>query len=193
MIRESVVNRLYGQALRGLPVLGTPEEAAEAFLGAKRTPRQAADRLCRRYTVYSALTGFVCGLPGYVSMAVTVPVNVGGVLLLQLHMCASIAVLAGRDPKGDEVRRLAVGCVLNVFKGARPEGERGWDGLLSRISVKLAERGVRFASEQAIRWVGRRSRSLPLVGGGIGGYTDLRSTREVGKGALRLFLVKEKA
>lgn len=192
MIRESVINRLYGQVLRGLPGLGTPEETAQAFLRAKGTPREAAGRLCRRYTGYSALTGFVCGLPGYVSMTVTVPANVGGVLLLQLHMCASMAVLGDRDPKDDEVRKLAVGCVLDVFKGGRPDGERRLEGLLSRVSIKLAERGVRFVSEQAIRWVGRRSRSLPLLGGVIGGYTDLHSTREVGEGALRLFLVEEK-
>lgn len=122
-------------------------------------------------------------------MPVTIPSNIAGVLLLQLHMCATIAALGGHDLEDDEVRRQALRCVLT--DGAEEDDEDGTAYLLNRIGAKLGERGIRFVSERAIRWVGRTSRRLPLVGGVVGGYSDLRSTREVGQRATRMLIAGE--
>lgn len=189
-MRKRMVNQLYGQALRDFPGLGTPTEAAQRTLAKAPSPRGAADRLRRRYTLYCGMTGFVCGLPGYAAVPVTVPTNVAGVLLLQLHMCAAISVLAGLDPEDEEVRRWVVACVLDTTEDEDDDrtASGGLTGFLKRVGVKVGERAVRFTSEQALRWVGRRSRSLPLVGGVIGGYSDVHSTRRIGREATERFL-----
>ncbi len=189
MVRKSFVNRLYSQALRELPGVGTPAASAQTFLDRASSPRAAADRVRRRYAVYCAMLGFTCGLPGYASVPVTVPTNIAGVFVLQLHMCAVIAVLGGRDPEEDEVRDQSVQCVLDP---STDEAEpRGMLGLARRVGIKLGERGVRFASEQAVRWIGRRTRTLPLVGGVVGGCSDLQSTHTVGRRATHLFLPEQ--
>jgi CO/xanthine dehydrogenase Mo-binding subunit len=74
-----------------------------------------------------------------------------------------------------------------------PDGPEssGWTGLARRVGIKLGERGVRFASEQAVRWVGRRTRTLPLVGGVVGGYSDLQSTQAVARRATNCYLPEE--
>lgn len=188
-----MVNQLYGQALRDFPGVGTPATAAQSALAKTPSPTRAAERLRRRYTMYCGMTGFVCGLPGYAAVPVTVPTNVAGVLLLQLHMCAAISVLGGHDPESEEVRRWAVASVLDLTEEEdedRPDAT-GLTGVLKRVGVKIGERAVRFTSEQAARWVGRRTRSLPIVGGVIGGYSDVHSTRRVGREATERFLPSE--
>lgn len=185
-----MVNQLYGQALRDFPGLGTPAKAAQSALAKTPSAKQAADRLRRRYTMYCGMTGFVCGLPGYAAVPVTVPTNVAGVLLLQLHMCAAISVLGGLDPEDEEVRQWSAACVLDMTEEDDEDRAEatGLTGLLKRVGVKMGERAVRFTSEQAVRWVGRRTRSLPLVGGVIGGYSDVHSTRRIGREATERFL-----
>lgn len=187
MIRRTFVNGLYSQSLRELPGLGTPAASAQAFLKNASSPQMAADRARRRYTLYSTLVGFTFGLPGYASAPVTVPANVTGVLILQLHMCAVIAVIGGRDPEDEDVREQSVQCVL--YSTSESESS-GWKGFAQRVGVKIGERGVRYASEKAVRWVGRRTRALPLIGGVIGGYSDLHSTQAVGRRATKLFLTE---
>ena len=188
MIRQTVVSELYSQSLRELPGLGTPAASAQPFLKSASSPREAADRVRRRYTLYSTMLGFTCGLPGYASAPVTVPMNVTGVLMLQLHMCAVIAIIGGRDPEEEDVRELSVQCVLNSNSDSESDG---WKEFVQRVGVKIGERGFRFASEKAVRWFGRRTRGLPLIGGVIGGYSDLHSTKTVGHRAITHFLPEQ--
>jgi hypothetical protein len=111
-MRLSMFRTLYDQAARGLPVLGVPTEEAQRLH--RNTHRDAAaDYVVRRAVVLSSATGFACGLPGYLAMPVTVPSNVAGVLLVQFHMCASIAALADWDPQDLSVRKRSIECVLD--------------------------------------------------------------------------------
>jgi hypothetical protein len=207
-----LLRTLYNHAANGLPVLGVPAEEAQR-LRQKMDSDRAADHLVHRAMLFSSATGFVCGLPGYITMPVTIPSNVAGVILIQFYMCATIAALAGRDPHDATVRERAIQCVLNdntadqeapapsddkTTSSAGREGEAPENevtGLIGRITTKLGERGMRFIGEQATQWAYRAarqanhgSRSLPLFGGAIGAVTDGMETQSVGKRARRTFL-----
>ena len=211
-----MLRTLYDRAVNGLPALGAPAEEAQR-LHQTLLPDEAADRLIHRAMLLSSATGFVCGMPGYLTMPITVPSNVAGVLLIQFHMCATIAALNDRDPHDAAVREHAIQCVLNSTDSdgaeesddkitARTERESKQEasdverseteilGLLGRFTTKLGERGMRFIGEQAIRWAyrtarrtNRGSRSLPFLGGAIGAVTDGMDTQSVGKRARRVF------
>ncbi len=127
---------------------------------------------------------------GYVTMPVVIPANVAGVALLQLHMSAAIAVLDGRDPRDASVREQCIDCVSGDAEvGSDRDGTQGFIG---RLTAKVGGRGVQFVSERLARQIGRTAgrsvRSLPLVGGVVSGFLDVRSTREVGRKAQRVFL-----
>ena len=198
-MRQSLLHRLYDEALNGLPVLGPPEAAAgHDRRGASSA--EAAEALVQRYALLSGATGFACGLPGYLTMPVTIPSNLAGVTLLQLHLCATLAVLAGRDPHADDVRQRCIACVLDApspseasseasseEQASRPEQDEERAGLLRRLAGKVGERGVRFAMEQAVGVLTKSARSLPLVGGAVSGLADVRSTRAVGQRARQAF------
>jgi len=211
-MRLQMLKPLYDQAAAGLPVLGAPADEARRLQQTMRSDA-AADLLIRRAVVLSGATGFACGLPGYLAMPITVPSNVGGVLLIQLHLCASIAALNAGDPHDPAVREQTIQIILNDAnhdeieasdtETAPSDQEREHDeaggktsddevmGLLGRVTSKLGERGVRFVGEQAIQWAYRArhgSRSLPFLGGAIGAVTDSMDTQSVGKQARRVFL-----
>lgn len=203
-MRDRMLYQIYDRAVSGLPLLGTPEEMAERYQLDHITVEQTATDLARRYVILGGATGFVCGLPGYVTMPVTIPSNIAGVLLLQSHLCAAIAVLGEHDPREPAARERAIQC-LRISRAAGPEetGKRGGSAtgrdetksLFSRLATKLGERGVRLAGEQATRWMGqaasragRNARSLPLLGGAVGGLADGYNTRQIGRRARQAFL-----
>lgn len=177
----TIIEQLYEDVRAGIPGLGPA--VAVVHSGADATPAErdeAARRLVERYTFLCGATGFLCGLPGYLTMPLTLPANVAGVLALQLHLGQRLATLYGHDPADPDVRRR---CVGRVTGGWRRED----DELVHRAVDKMGERGVRFVGEQSFRLVGRGSRSLPLLGGLVGAVCDARSTADVGAGLRAVF------
>lgn len=195
-MKARLLKLLYSRTINGIPGLGTPDEVANRFARETGSRSRAGDRLINYYTGLGSVTGFVFGLPGYLLMPVTVPANVVGVAVLQLHMSAAMAILGGRDLNDKATRDACVDCLLKERDSQRrksPEEE-----VATRTGVKLAERGVRFLTETATRYAVRAarkpvlrrvgSRRLPLVGGMLGASSDAYVTRQVGACARAVFL-----
>lgn len=189
----TVLTSLYTRGVNGLPVLGNPSALAEQLKGETRD--DTARAVIRLNTVLCGGTGFVCGVPGYASMPLTIPTNIGGVLLLQLHMTATIATVFGHDVRDDETQATCIRCVLNNSESVSTSPESPAWPAVKRIGVKMAERGFRFAVEQGVRLVraSKRTRGLPLIGGVVGGLSDGYATRKVGQAAQRIFSSSEEA
>lgn len=192
-MNSSVLKSLYARGKTGLPILGSPTALAEQLRG--ETYAETARAIIRLNTVLCGGTGFACGIPGYASMPLTIPTNIGGVLLLQLHMSASVATVYGHDTRDDETRTTCIRCVLNHSKSASESpGSAVWPAI-KRIGAKMAERGLRYALEQGIRFpsASRPTRGLPLIGGVVGGLSDGYTTQKVGHAAQRAFSSSEEA
>lgn len=211
-MKTQLLRPLYDRAVRGLPLLGTPtqesppvaEESPPADDSLEEVSEDDIDRLVNRYVALSGATGFAFGLPGYTAMPVTIPSNVATLLLIQCHLCATIAARSGRDPQEEAVRERAIQCVLNSqeldFLSDDDATDSEVTGLTDQIVSKLGERGVRLLGELATGWIQRavrktarssgllRPRNLPLLGGAFGAINDGSSTRAVGKRAQRAFL-----
>jgi len=186
-MNSTVLTSLYTRGVNGLPVLGNPSALAEQLEGENHD--DTARAVIRLNTVLCGGTGFVCGVPGYASMPVTIPTNIGGVLLLQLHMTATLATVFGHDVRDDETQKTCIRCVLNNSESVSTSpGSPAWPAI-KRIGVKMAERGFRFAVEQAVHIVraSHRTRGLPLIGGVVGGLSDGYATQKVGQAAQHAF------
>lgn len=190
------VNSLYRRALRGLPGLGTPHALAEDLASSlSGDPTGSADahhkdqlirtlgpvELSRRHLVAAASTGFVCGLPGFASLPLSLPANLAALAAIQLHLASTIAFLSGVDAGSASKRPLVIGCLNQegVFY-RQTEG-------LERAGLKVLERGIRTS----LRRLGRGSRAArrvtPLLGGAIGAVSDASSTLRVARTALETF------
>jgi hypothetical protein len=198
-VKAALLTPLYPIALDGLPFLGTPAETAGRFLTQGGSLRERAEDMATVHLALCASTGFVCGLGGFMTLPVTLPANLTGVALLQLHLCASTAFLAGEDPTDAMVRIRCMACLTGaVAEERRDEAQE----IVDRSAVKIAERGLRLLAEGALgtaemlgrfgagRFLSKRlpRRSIPLIGGFIGGASDLYATRKVGAAARDTFL-----
>jgi hypothetical protein len=198
-MKSFILKPLYDRAVDGIPGLGTPEEAVARF-GGEGTPHERAERLTTVYLGLCASTGFVMGLGGWLTLPVTLPANVAGVALLHLHMCAAYARLGGLDPHDADVKERAV-CVLLGSPTPEPTREES-EEVLDRSAVKLAERGLvlvaetalglaKHAGEYAVKKIVKRRlirRSIPFLGGILGGISDYYATRQVSQTAADAFL-----
>lgn len=180
-MNETIFQKLYDQVLNGIPFLGTPQEVAAGLTSAE-TAVQKSNDLIAQYSLLNGGIGFTMGVPGYALLPLTLPTNIALATLLQLHLCATIATLAGEDPADERVRRLCLRCVTG--DETADEGKE----LLERTGIKLSERGVRLLAEQATRVAGQAVKRLPLVGGLLGAGSDMAMTQTVGQRAKEQFL-----
>ncbi len=201
-MRSYLLQPLYSVALDGLPLLGTPAETAGRSLVRHGTLRERAEEMSQTHLALCAGTGFVCGLGGFLTLPITLPVNVSGVALIQLHLCASMAFLASENPVDPHVQNRIFDCITGAAEGY-PDRDEAQE-VLDRSAVKIAERGLRLVAEATVslaQAAGKATarnavlrrlprRSLPLVGGVIGGASDLYATRRVVEAALEEFIPK---
>ena len=201
-VRQFVLDRLYPRAIDGLPVLGTPEAFAARFNDEANSPRERAEKLVNTHIALSSATGFASGLGGWLTLPITLPANLGGVAMLQIHMAASVAALAGKDPSDDLIRSRVLECLI----GASPDPASGpvrdaEQETFDRIGLKFAEKGLtaaisvaagvaKWGAKKAASSVAKRRllRGVPLVGGVIGALSDGFTTRQVARNALDMFL-----
>ena len=192
-VRRFVLDRLYPTVLDGVPGLGTPQAVAAEARAAGGTTDEQVDRMVRRHIALSASAGFVSGLGGWLTLPVVLPANMAAVASLQLHMAASVAALAGLDPRSGATRERVLGCL--VGSGPADPARDAEQETLDRVGLKLAERGVNLvvsATVGAAKWgakkaagrVQRRAlRGIPLVGGFIGAASDGYVTMKVAEAA----------
>ena len=198
-MRRFVLDRLYPAVLNGLPALGTPaDRAAEARAGGGSVDAQA-ERLVRRHLALSGATGFATGLGGWLMLPVTLPADLAGNALIQLHMAASIATLAGHNPAVPAVRERVVDCLIGT-QPANPDRDAEQE-TMDRVGLKLAEQGLQFVVRSAVgaaKWgakkvaggqVRRRFfRGIPLLGGFIGAASDAYVASQVARTARDTFI-----
>lgn len=201
-MKTLLLKPLYDRAVNGLPVLGTPAETAGRFLAGPGTLHERAEQMAGTHTLLCASTGFVCGLPGFLMLPVTLPTNLAGVAVLQLHLCAATAFMGGHDPHDDVVRDRSIACLISNTDAAHLDERDEATEVLDRSAVKLAERGIRFLAEGAVglatratKWTAKKvvtsrlpRRSLPILGGVLGGASDAYSTGRVAEAARQTFL-----
>ena len=196
-VRRFVLDTLYPRALGGLPGLPPPAELAAQVRAGDGDFDDHFDRLVRRHVAITSAAGFASGLGGWLTLPVVLPVNIAGVALVQLHMVASIAALAGHDPSTPYVREQVVGCLVGV---APADVSRDADAeTADRVGLKLAEKGLKLVVSGLVhtaRWGAKTAaagvqnrllRGIPLVGGVIGAVSDGYVTMQVAKAAREAF------
>lgn len=198
-VRRFVLDRLYPTVLDGIPGLGTPLELAAEIRRGGGTVEDQVDRLVRRHVTLSASAGFLSGLGGWLTLPVVLPANLAGVAVLQLHMAASVAALAGHDPRQAGTRERVLQCLIGA--GPADPARDAEQETLDRFGLKLAERGLNFVVSSAVgaaKWgakqvvkgqIRRRLvRGIPIVGGFIGAASDGYVTSKVAQAARDEFI-----
>jgi hypothetical protein len=190
----------YRKALSGGGPFGSAYDMANDYVSKNSSQQAAVKSLIDWQVAKCATSGFITGLGGLVTLPVAIPANISSVLLIQLQMILSIAIIGGYDPKSDQVKSLAFICLTGtaataVLKdiGIRA-GQRVTERTLQNISEQVTRRINYLVKTRLLTKTGKVGflnigKAIPLVGGVIGGTIDATTTRLVGKAARQVFLV----
>ena len=197
-MKRFVLDTLYPTVLDGLPGLGTPQSLAAEARQAGGSAEDQVDRLVRRHIALSSATGFVTGLGGWLTLPLTLPADLAGVALVQLHMAASVAALSGHDPTLPVNRERVVSCLVGA--GPSDPARDAEQEVLDRTALKVAEKGLNFVISNVGRFASwgtkkvvtgrikrRALRGVPLLGGFIGALSNGYTTSQVARAARDTF------
>ena len=191
-MKRSIFRLIYSRVLKGLPGLGTPGEVAARARDSAPDIDGAANRVVSMHTALGSSQGFLFGLPGFLLLPLTLPANLAAAAAVQLHMVASLAALGDLDPADPAVRDRCIRCLLRRGPGQPSSDEE--EEIATRTSVKLLERGARWVAKRTAQRVSRSAlrrvgvRSMPLVGGILGGAVDGWATAAVARCGREEFL-----
>lgn len=203
-LTSSFVREALRRAIAGVGPLSPAATAAEKQLAehhgnAKKAVRELVDHHIR----LAGASGFVTNIGGLVTMAVTVPVNLTGIALIQCRMVAAVAHVRGYDLDDPRVHNAILVTVLGedsvnaLVKKKRlpappmalataPVHDPAIDAIVStEVARDLITRvtGRRLAST-----VGRR---VPGLGGVVGMSADGWATYKIGSYAERELLPRK--
>lgn len=192
------LQRVLDRTIAGVGPFASAEAiAAEALAEAGGDVDEAARSLVASHVRLSGAQGFLTNVGGLITMAVTVPANVTGLVMVQLRLHAAIAHLYGHDLADPGVRAAVLVTLLGhdetemlVREGDLP-GNASWlvhsegtsPDTTERVSAQVAATLVGFlGGKQLATMVGKR---VPLFGGVVGAATDARATHRLGRAAAR--------
>jgi hypothetical protein len=197
---DKLVDLLVDVGLEGRgPVAPVEQIAVEALTRAGGDREKAIAALARRSMVRGGVGGFVTGLGGFVTMPVSLPVNVAEFYLQAVRMVGAIATLRGYDVSEPRVRTAilltlvgsdaddvlkktgmtsATGAVTSyALKGLPPAA-------LMVVNKAVGFRLLRGVSEKVLARFGR---GIPLAGGVLGGGVDGWMMKKIADHAMKEF------
>lgn len=193
-LSSGFVREAMHRAIRGVGPLPPAAEAADKQLAEQKGDVAKAIReVIENHVRYAGAQGFVTNLGGLVTAAVTIPVNVTGLALVQSRMIAGIGHLRGYDLEDPRVRNALLVTLLGEDEVERLLKKRkipappmalatapAHDPSLDRIvSAEVAAAMLgKVAGKQVVTTVGRR---VPVVGGLVGAGSDGWSTWRIGR------------
>ncbi len=203
MKREEILktlDTLYDKVLQGMPPKREGAVAmAERYLKKNGSVDDAALDLITDHINKCTATGFFLGLGGLVTMPVTIPANIAGVLYFQLRMIAGVAYMGGYDVYSPQVRTLTYVCLAGIsiqsmLKNTGVKmGTRITKTVVAKIPAKLTaaiNRGVgyRLFTKFGSRGAVSLGKAVPIIGGIVSGSLDFVETRYIAERAYNMFI-----
>jgi hypothetical protein len=200
-LTSSFVHQALDKAISGVGPLPSAASAADKQLAEQHGDvERGIHEVIENHVRYAGAQGFVTNIGGLVTMAVTVPVNLSGLALIQCRMVAGIAHLRGYGLADPRTRDAILACLLGEEKILRMVKSRALPGTPMEIAAAPAHDpaldprlGTEVATELVARATGKRlaatvGRRVPVVGGVVGAGTDAYVTWRIGRYVDREFL-----
>ena len=189
----------YEKAVDGIPGFDSASELAESYMKNGKDPAKNANALIRWQISKAGTSGFLTGLGGLIAMPFTIPANLASVIYVQVRMIAAIAHMGGYDLRDDKVKALVYTCMAgNGAKDILKDtgitiGKKLTDLAINTISgktINLINRrvGFKLLTKYGTKGTINLSRSIPLMGGVIGGSIDSVGTNIIGNIARKTFI-----
>lgn len=197
---DRLVSMLVEAGLKGRGPLRPAEEVArDALEKAGGDTDKAISALARRATATGAAGGFLTGVGGFVTMPVSLPVNVAEFYLLATRMVGAIATLRGYDLAEPRVRTAVLLTLVGsdsdeVLKkaGMASAGSRATTYALKGLppaALMVVNKAVGFRLMRGVseKVLARFGRGIPFAGGVVGGGIDGFMMKKIADQAMKEF------
>lgn len=192
-----VLDWSYEKTMNGLPGQKTVDDLVDDYLS-KYDKDTAIKKLVNFQTTKAAVSGFVTGFGGVVTMPLTLPSNVTTVILFQMRMIAAIAKIRGYDLKSDQVQTFVYATLAGttvadiVKKTGIVIGNKMILGVIKKIPGKVLTQinqrvGFRFVTKFGEKGAINLGKMVPGVGAIVGGTFDTVTTRTIARLAKKTF------
>lgn len=198
----NTLDSLYNKALDGIPMVSkSVDELVDDYMKKESSPGKAAKALIKNQIIKCGTSGFLSGLGGALTLAVTLPANITSVLYVQLRMIAAIAKIGGYDLNSDRVQTLVYVCLTgsaaaDVFKQAGIKvGNKFANAMINKIPGKALTAinqkvGFRLITKYGTKGAVNLVKVVPVAGGIVGGAIDVGSTKVIAENAYKIFIEK---
>ena len=172
--RNDTVQKMVGEVLKKYP--NNPQKACKEFI--------------KDQAIKCGATGFVTGLAGIITIPLAVTADIGVTWYIQLRMIMAIAAIYGFDIHSDKVKTFVYICLAgqaptNILTKLTKNAIQKISGhSLKKINQMI---GFRFITKAGEKGVINMSKTIPFVGGIIGGVFDFTSTKVIAERAIRTF------
>ena len=195
-----LLDKLYYQATQGLAKVSPPISVlANDYLGKSSDVDTAAKKFVKYQIAKCTTSGFVTGLGGLITLPVAIPANIGSVMYVQMRMIACLAHMGGYDTRSDQVQTLVYACLAGisidqVIKQAGIQfGTKLTMAMVRKIPgtviAKINQKvGFRFVTKFGTKGVINIGKTIPVVGGMIGGGFDFVETKIIAERAYKMFI-----
>ena len=193
------------KSVNGAAPLSSAEHLAQEYLidESYADDGERIDALIQWETTKNFTAGFITGLGGILTMPISVPADMVASWLIQARMSAAIARICGFDLKSDRVQTFILACLVGdaVKDAGKAAGLDLTQGLtktgLKKVSAEAVEElhkqvGKRLMAATAKKGATSLARSVPLLGGVVGGVFDATACNVVGRTAKVLFYPRRK-
>lgn len=191
----------YETSVNGVAGMDSAEELAASYMKNTDSPYEQANSLIRWQNTKAGTSGFIAGLGGIITLPVAVPANLASVLYVQIRMIAAIAHMGGQDIRDDRVKTMVYAClVANSAKDLAKDlgiavGNKIALNLIKKIPGKTLSEinkrvGFKLFTKFGEKGVINLGKTVPLVGGVIGGSFDVYTTNKIGNIARDAFVPK---
>lgn len=204
VVAGGVLRRVLDLAIDGYSGLPGARSAAAAQLDKKHDREQAIEALTRHHIAMAGAQGFVTNLGGLATLAVSIPANLTGVMVVQSRLVAAIAHLRGYDLDDNRVRSAVLMCLLGPHTvEALIKSEELPSTPLAVATAPMFDPDLdRAISEKVLGQLmtqvgGKRvslllARRVPLIGGVVGAGTDSWATITIARYADEQFVTRRR-
>jgi hypothetical protein len=194
----------YDKAINGVPGFDSAEEMARDYMKNGNNQIDNCNSLIRWQNAKAGTSGFLTGLGGVFTLPVAIPANLASVMYVQIRMIAAIAYMGGYDLKDDRVKSLVYVCMAgNGAKDILKDigivvGTKFTQQMIAKISGKTIavinqKIGFRLLTKFGEKGAVNLGKTIPLVGGFIGGTFDSVTTNVIGNTTRKTFIETRRA
>ncbi|MGJ6980560.1 EcsC family protein [Aestuariimicrobium soli] len=199
------LKRVLDLAIDGYQGLPGAREVAAGHLAKKGNRDDAIDSIAAQHVGLAGAQGFVTNLGGIALLAVSIPANLAGVMIVQSRMVASIAHLRGYDVDDSRVRAAVMMCLLGHESVTKLLGNGKLPGNpLTVATAPVFDPALEQQIAESVLGVlltgvgGKKvgllfSKRVPILGGVVGAGTDGWSTYQIARYASEQFIDRRHA